>query len=106
MNLATSENNTQNSSSELIHLQIEYLKEHNAYDLAISNLLNPHVGKYSTCISIPDAFNWDNTPEGYIFWRNIQSVFRFNGLCIITSLQYCELFELIFPKALYPHLYI
>ena len=106
MNLATSENNTQNSLSELIHLQIAYLKEHNAYDLAVSNLLNASVPKFSNCISIPDAFYWEMASGGSIFWSNIQSGLRSNNLCTPNTLQYHELFELIFPKALYPHLHI
>ena len=105
MSLATSENNTQNSLSELIHLQIQYLKEHNAYDLAIANLLNLNVHKFGSCISIPDMFDWTNTSEGYDFWQNIQHNLQTCGICFRATV-YKELFKTIFPVDFYPHLYI
>lgn len=102
MSLATSENNTQNSLSELIHLQIQYLKEHNAYDLLVANLLNPNIDKYYACTSIPDMFDWDQTPEGHNFWYEILTQLRIYD--VIAS--YSEIFKIIFPIDLYPHLHI
>lgn len=106
MTLATSENNTQNSLSELIHLQIQYLKEHNAYELFVVNLLNPNINKYYTCTSILDIFNWDQTSEGRDFWYRIQTQLRIYDAYLPVIVSYSEVFKIIFPVDLYPHLYI
>lgn len=102
MTLTTSENSTQNSLSEFIRLQIQYLKEHNAYDLLIANLLNPNIDKYYAGISILDMFSWNQTPEGHNFWYEIQTQLRIYD--VIAS--YSEIFKTIFPVNLYPHLHI
>lgn len=106
MTLATSENNTQNSLSELIRLQIQYLKEHNAYDLFIANLLNPDIDKYYAGISILDMFSWNQTPEGRDFWYRIQTQLRIYDTYLPIAVNYSEIFKIIFPVDLYPHLYI